>query len=117
MQCNEEPVAPDFGAPYAILIDNSIGAPESLPEMADDWLLLKISYSGGCVDHVFELERDVRKDTAHIWLKHTIPTADSCEDTISDDLSIQLPFGVHTHHTIALHLPPGGAPYMLKWRQ
>ena len=117
MQCTEGTVAPDFGSPYEVIIDSTPGAPESPPRLAGEWLLVKIAYTGGCADHKFELERDVRRDTVHVWLKHSIPAPETCSDTINDDLSIELPLGIYAHHTIALHIPPGGPPYMLKWRR
>ena len=114
--CKRSPVTPDFGAPYDIVMDYKAGAPESPPRITDDWLFINIYYEGGCLDHSFSLEKELRRDTAHIWLRHSKPATDPCTDPISDELRLQLPIGVHTHHTIALHIPPGGPPFMLKWR-
>ena len=114
--CQQSPVTPDFGASYDVIMDHASGAPESPPRIIDDWLFLHVAYEGGCVDHTFTMKRALRADTAHIWLNHDIPTAEHCTDVISDELGFQLPLGVHTHHTIALHIPPGGPPFMLKWR-
>ena len=114
--CKQSPVHPDFGLSYEIIIDYNAGAPESPPRMIDDWLFVNIYYEGGCIDHNFSIKKKLRADTAHIWLHHTVPATDSCSDPISDELRFQLPLGVRTHHTIALHIPPGGPPFMLKWR-
>ena len=115
-RCSRGPVEPEFGASYQVVIHDIAGAPESPPRLAGEWLLLKVSYDGGCVDHAFTLERVIRQDTAHIWLKHSIPNDETCTDTMTEDISIQIPEGARNHKTIALHLPPGGPPYMLRWR-
>lgn len=114
--CNDSPVTPDFGLPYEIVIDHASGAAESPPRIVDDWLFLHISYEGGCADHAFSIEKELRPDTAHIWLNHSVPGQENCIDPIRDELGVPLPVGVHTHHTVALHIPPGGPPFMLKWR-
>lgn len=114
--CNRSPVTPEFGIPYDVIIDFTAGAPESPPRITDDWLFVNVYYEGGCLDHSFSIEKELRRDTAHIWLRHNTPAPDPCIDPISDELGLQLPLGVRTHHTIALHIPPGGPPFMLKWR-
>ncbi len=113
--CEKDSVQPDFGAPYQFVIDHTGGAPEAPPRIVGDWLLVQVSYAGGCADHSFSLERDVRPDTAHIWIKHFSPSDEQCEVSLTDDLNLELPHSVRSHETIALHFPDGAPPYMLKW--
>lgn len=112
--CTDPGPQPQFGDPYEILVNQIPGGPDAPPTIAGDWLLLTVTYDGGCTDHEFALESYVRRDTAHIWLRHT-NAGDTCEARIVDDLNVALPTGVLDRRVIALYDPAGTEPHFLKW--
>lgn len=112
--CSEEPFVPNFGDPYEIITNDVPGAPDKPPRLLGDWLLIMVAYSGGCEDHVFDVESVVRQDTAHVWVKHN-NSGDSCEAYVVDELSLELPTGILTSRVIAMHDPAGDPPHLLKW--
>lgn len=113
--CTPENFSPDFGDPYEIIVSDIPGAPDKPPILIGDWLFIMVAYSGGCQDHEFSVETVVRRDTAHIWVKHA-NGGDSCEAYIKDDLNLELPNGVLSTRVIAMHDPAGDPPHLLKWR-
>ncbi len=114
LACSPETFTPDFGDPYEIIVNDIPGAPDKPPRLLGDWLFIMVAYSGGCKDHEFNVETVVRRDTAHIWVKHE-SGGDSCEAYIKDDLNIELPSGVLSTRVIAMHDPAGDPPHFLKW--
>ena len=112
--CQAPVLQPEFGAPYEIIINESGGSPDAPPRITGDWLLLTVSYTGGCTDHEFILESESRRDTAYVWLNH-IDHNDACASQIIDDLSIELPTGILATRIISMFDPSGEIPHYLKW--
>ncbi|MEZ4700415.1 MAG: hypothetical protein R2834_08800 [Rhodothermales bacterium] len=112
--CEPAPVAPAYGAPYEIILNDSPGGPDVPPRLHGDRLLTTLSYIGGCADHQFELGYAVRPDTAHIWIAHK-DGDDTCDAELTDELHLPLPLPVRGANVIALHVPDGTAPYILRW--
>ena len=111
--CDRPDFTPDFGDPYDIIVSDIPGAPDKPPRILGDWLFIMVAYSGGCTDHDFSLESAIRRDTAHIWIRHA-NGGDTCEAYITDDLNLELSAGVLNARIIAMHDPAGDPPHVLK---
>ena len=112
--CEREVFTPGFGDPYEIIDFDVPGGPDKPPRLVGDWLMLLVAYPGGCADHTFTIDSTVRRDTAHVWVRHD-NGGDTCEAYITDELNIELPTGVLGSRIIAMHDPAGDPPHLLRW--
>lgn len=114
-ETQNETRGPDqFGNDYEIVTNEEPALPDEPPALVGDTLFAHVAYPGGCADHDFELETEVRSDTARLWLRHDA-RGDDCEGMISDRLDIRVPENVLDAETIVLLNPNQPEPFVLRW--
>ncbi len=104
----------DFGDPYEVETSLSAASPDIYPFIEQDTVFIRVSFSGGCRDHDFDLEHRVSKDTAKLWLYHDA-NGDDCEEYVQDEYRYPLPHAVTEKPVVVLLEPAGGPPHMLQW--
>ncbi len=108
-------VSSRFGDPYQIVTNFAPADPDFMPQLVEDTLVAKITYSGGCKDHDFELRDEVAQDTAKLWLRHRAH-GDDCEALVQDEIRAKVPDEAMRAPVIVLLPPEGGPPIIVKWR-
>jgi hypothetical protein len=107
-------VSGQFGDPYQIVTNFVAADPDFMPQLVEDTLVAKITYSGGCRDHDFDLRHQVAQDTARLWLLHQ-SGGDDCEALVQDEIRMHVPVEVMDTPVIVLLPPQGGPPIMVRW--
>ena len=103
-----------FGDPYEVIMNESTALPDEPPALFSDTLVAHISYVGGCADHSFDVESDVARDTAWLWIHHTAHGED-CEEEIYDRIEARVPARVLEEPVIVLMNPMHDIPFVLRW--
>lgn len=103
-----------FGSDYQITTNENPALPDEPPALLGDTLVAHLAYPGGCEDHDFVLETEVRSDTARLWLRHD-NHGDDCEAMIQDRFEERVPEDVLSAPTILLMNPNASEPYVLRW--
>lgn len=103
-----------FGSGYEILTNETSAAPDEPPAIVSDTLKALVSYPGGCEDHEFEIDSEVRRDTSRLWLRHDAG-GDDCEAMITDRLELPVSSDVLEANTILLLNPNADVPFVLRW--
>ncbi len=101
-----------FGDAYSLVSNFSPADPDYWPSITNDSLSVRLVYPGGCADHEFELDSEVRRDTAFVWLYHDADE-DDCEAELQDELTLTLPSGARKASTVVMLDPDGGPPHVL----
>lgn len=111
---DQDAVSGRFGDPYQIVTNFAPADPDFMPQLVEDTLVARITYSGGCGDHDFDLRQEVAQDTAKLWLRHDAHR-DDCEALVQDEVRIQVPGDVLEAPVIVLLPPQDGPPIIVKW--
>ena len=102
-----------FGDDYEIVTNFFEAEPDFMPQLSRDSLVVRLTYTGGCDDHDFDLEDEVEGDTARVWLHHDA-AGDDCGERVQDELRFRLPEDVMEARIVVLLSPQGSDPYIVK---